>query len=855
LRLLALAACAALLLPAAFAASPAGTEHFQIPAGEAETALGQFARQAGVELVFGVEKVGGVTTRGIEGDYTPLAALRRMLAGTPLVVVQDTATGALAVNRKSLWTFLKGPEPLAPPPVPLPHDRAAPAGPPAAPEVVKLPQFTVSSAAADRYRLSDTDSATRIRGQLANTPLSIAVISSDVLQDLGANSMYDATRYFSGVSNGRGSGDGGILDRQDFRGFESFSRTVDGLSTILIPSNNGFQANLDPQFIERIEVVKGPDSILAPTGSPGGSINVITKSPQAAPASDLTIQAGNENADKATLDSTGPLPLFGDPNWSYRVIADYQDGATYVPGSIRTWDLSAQLRYRLSDVSEVTVKYFGQQWELTGAIADPNDNGSYVTAPSSVRGATLADTPPPGSGFAYDGWNGDTTWSSRYDRVNLVTAEFVQAFSDRINMRLAGAVLSDNFDQNAGYLSAAVPQESWDPVTGQETAIGNNFNPASAAEIANHVKILNRDEQLQNDFAGNFDLGGISLQPVAGWTYQQGGNPTARDWTAPLPNSDLLSPLPYSPPRPGAAAYAPASATRSHAWQSQAYALVNAGFYDDRIFLVGGASSFWARSTSANLLAGHPTVLDGNHGTYLGGVLVKPVKSLSVYYTLSSNAAITVGANQAPVWQTGRQNEFGLKAEFLEQRLSFTAARFSIGESNLSSPNPLYNTDPANNASVLLTDETNHGYELELTGGLTKNLSVIASLTEMKLRDSYGRRQRNVPDETAALLLEYRWPEGLLKNLSVFAGAVHSGDSAGETVTGFTPLGVPEQPGFYVAGWTVYNAGAGYRWGRYRFNLNVDNVLNSKFLWQPTGRNSVSPYPGTAVRLTTMVHF
>jgi outer membrane receptor protein involved in Fe transport len=853
-RWLARASCAGIALASAFGADSPPAKHFEIPAEDAERALGQFSEQAGVDLVFSVDKVAGVTTRTVAGNYAPADALSAMLAGTVLIVVQDPATGGLTVNRKSFWLWLKGPAAPAAAVLPLPAPDGGAAAP-AAPgyPIVQLPQFTVSSSTPDAFRLPDTVSGARIRGQLLDTPLSVAVISKDLLQDLSADSMYDATRYFSGVSNGRGTGAGGILDRQNFRGFESFSRTVDGLSTFLIPGNIGFQANFEPQFIERIEIVKGPDSILAPTGSPGGSINVITKSPQAIAANAVTVEVGNYNAGKVTVDTTGPLPLGGNASWTYRVISDYQDAKTYEPGDLREWDLSAQLRCQFPDSGALTLKYFGQQRGLDGAIADPNDNGWYVTSPSSVKGATIPDSPPPGSGFTYDGWNGDTPWSDRIDRVNLLTAEFTQAFWERINMRLAVSVLFDNFDQDVGYLSAAPPTESWDPATGQEVAIANNFNPASAREIANHITNVNRDEQVQNDYAANFKAAGVSLQPVAGWTYQKGTNPVNQDWTAPLPNADLLLPSPYDPPHPLDSAYSMAAATQANAWQGQVYGFTKAGFYGDQVFLLGGASQLWTRSASNDLISGHAVVLDGQHDAYLGGILAKPAKNLSVYYMFSSNAAITTGPDNEPIWQTGRQNEFGAKSEFFDQGLSFTVAHFQITEANLSSPNPLFNTDPANNPLNILTNETSQGMEYELVGALSRNLSVIASHTDMQLRDSFGRRLRNVPDTTSALLLEYRFTTGPLTHLDLFAGGIHNGNSAGETVTGFTTLGVPEQPGFYISGWTVYNAGAGYRWGRYHFNLNVENLLNSKFIWQPSGRNSVSPYPGTTVRFTTTV--
>ncbi|HEY4990119.1 MAG TPA: TonB-dependent receptor [Opitutaceae bacterium] len=850
------ALCAGLSVGAAFGATPDLARTFVIPSQDAESALRQFSRQAGVELVFSVDKVEGVTTHAVLGEYTPVAALTAMLAGTPLRIVQDAKTGALALNRVSLWAWIRGNDSTATPEMSAQVKGGKPWVTLAASDaIVRLPEFDVSSFDEESLRLGDTVSGTRIRGQLLDTPMSVSVVSNELMRDVGANSMYDATRYFPGVSNGRGTGAGGILDRQDFRGFESFSRTVDGLSTFLIPGNIGFQANFEAQFIERIEVVMGPDSILAPTGSPGGSINVITKSPQAVPSNDVTLEVGNFNAGKFTLDSTGPVPFGKDSRWTYRLIADRQDGRTYVPGAIRESDVSAQLRYQFQDSSAFTVKYFGQQWELAGAIADPNDNGWYVTDPSSVKGATLASTPPSGSGFSYGGWNGDTPWSHRIDRVNLLTTELTCVLLGRISMRLSASALFDNFNQDAGYLSATPPVESWDPTTGQEVAIAGNFNPASAAEIANHITSTNRDEQVQNDYAANFKARGISIQSVTGWTFQLGSNPSSSDATAPLPNADLLLPIPYDPVHPLGSAYSLATDTEAKAWQGQVYGLTKAGFSNDRIFLLGGVSRLWARSSSENIMAGGSVVVAGKHDTYLGGVLVKAARNLSLYYLFSSNAAITTGPNAEPIWQSGRQNEFGAKSDFFDSHLSFTATHFEISESNLSSPNPLYNTDPSNNPLNILTNEANHGEEFELVGALTRNLSVIASHTEMRLRDAFGRRIRNVPDRMSALLLEYRFHDRAFKDLDLFAGVIQNGNSAGETVTGFTPAGVPEQPGFYVASWTVYNAGAGYRWGRYRMNVNIDNLLDSRFVWQPTGRNSVSPYPGTTIRLTTSVHF
>src|SRR5215213_7550939 len=140
--------------------------------------------------------------------------------------------------------------------------QTAPSTPPAAAsdsDIVELPAFTVSSERANAYRATDSMSAARIRTKLIDTAASVNVITSDFLKDISAASLFDATQYVSGIGNGRLAGGSGILDRQTIRGYENDGRTIDNF-------NSGFQANLDPLLYERVEIVKGPNAILAPTG-------------------------------------------------------------------------------------------------------------------------------------------------------------------------------------------------------------------------------------------------------------------------------------------------------------------------------------------------------------------------------------------------------------------------------------------------------------------------------------------------------------------------------------------------------------------------------------------------------------
>jgi outer membrane receptor protein involved in Fe transport len=80
----------------------------------------------------------------------------------------------------------------------------------------------------------------------------------------------------------------------------------------------------------------------------------------------------------------------------------------------------------------------------------------------------------------------------------------------------------------------------------------------------------------------------------------------------------------------------------------------------------------------------------------------------------------------------------------------------------------------------------------------------------------------------------------------------HTGNSAGELPQGtITPLGVIQQVSFYVPSRTIVNVGGSYRTGKYRFNLNINNLLDKRLITQAAGRYSLTPFPTTQVMLTT----
>lgn len=521
---------------------------------------------------------------------------------------------------------------------------------------IVLPEFTVQGTRISEYRAEEAASFARIASSILDSPLSVNVIPPALLQDLGTTAMLDDVTYFAGMSTGRGSGPGGIGDRMDFRGFESLGgRLVDSFSQYLQPSGAGPHTNIDPVLVDRAELVMGPDAILAPTGSPGGTMNLITKSPLFEAGTDITAQYGNYYAGGVSFDTTGPL---GDgKHWAYRVIGDYQEYRCYMPGSFKMATAAVELTYKFSNTAQLTVKYISEASLPTGEASAVGDEGEEVSAPYTVGGATLSNTPQPG--YTYDGWNGIPTWAHQYDRENIIEGELTAALSPRINMRLSAQGMWDNYTADNAYPSVT-PAETFDPATGVQTAVAP-LNPAALAEIANYNHCMARDIQVQNDYAGNFNVGGLSIKPLVGLEYEQF---EITEWAIRDPNlpqanilgqSDGAAYTPYNPPHPAYTAYTTFAANLpENGWYGQGYALVRLGAFDDRLFFTGSYSRSWAEvndykftginipgigqvgNTNAPTLAtfGHTLiaavpVVKPWHDDYLVGILGKPLPNIS----------------------------------------------------------------------------------------------------------------------------------------------------------------------------------------------------------------------------------
>ena len=248
----------------------AQTRTFNVPAGELRTALGAYARQAGVQLIYRTDDIRGARTGGARGALTAEAALEQVLRGTGFRVRRD-ASGAIAIVRAGL--------PRPPPPARPPPPRPAPPPPP--------PVFVTPDG-----QLVDPNAETEVEplivtgSRLPNPNLEsirpVTAVTAEEIRQQGATRVEDVVRALpqayagqgSEVSNGatgtatvdlRNLGPSRTLVLIDGR------RMVPGDPTLPVADINFIPA----QLIDRIDVVTGGASAVYGADAVAGVVNFI----------------------------------------------------------------------------------------------------------------------------------------------------------------------------------------------------------------------------------------------------------------------------------------------------------------------------------------------------------------------------------------------------------------------------------------------------------------------------------------------------------------------------------------------------------------------------------------------------
>jgi len=241
------------------AANPAGTEvshRYNIAAGPLGEALNQFARQAGITLSMTPQQTQGQQSPGVQGEYSTDQALSHLLGGSGLEAVsQDGSSYILRALAES--------EALALP-------------------TTDIKGFALGNALGSMagYNATHSQIATKTSTALLETSQSVSVVTREQMDDQGSQTVSQAMRYTPGVL----TNPYGATHRYDYlamRGFNDGSVDniyLDGLKS-MGDSGTYSTMQVDPYFLERVDILKGPSSVLYGRSSPGGLVALTSKNP------------------------------------------------------------------------------------------------------------------------------------------------------------------------------------------------------------------------------------------------------------------------------------------------------------------------------------------------------------------------------------------------------------------------------------------------------------------------------------------------------------------------------------------------------------------------------------------------
>jgi len=298
----------------------AQTKDFNVPAQSATTGIPEFARQARIQILVSEPLVRGKRIAAVTGSHSVEEALAILLRGTGLVATsKDGATYTVAASPPSSTSrsstapasVLAATQPASEnsPSTIVPESKSR------IPEEPKLEEIVVTG----RYEFLsvDTSGATNLPLPVEKVPQSISLVSGDFIKAADLNTLGEIAEYTPGAINvGNQLGLGSLIK---LRGF-SPARAVDGINV-----QGGTLFEPDFAIFDRLEVVKGPTSVVYGVSSPGGLVNYVTKSATPQTIDYLYARAGMWNSYRLEGQITGALDSEGNIRAIGVVVRDQGD--------------------------------------------------------------------------------------------------------------------------------------------------------------------------------------------------------------------------------------------------------------------------------------------------------------------------------------------------------------------------------------------------------------------------------------------------------------------------------------------------------------------------------------------------
>ncbi|WP_129141725.1 TonB-dependent siderophore receptor [Modicisalibacter coralii] len=588
------------------------------------------------------------------------------------------------------------------------------------------------------YTASTSRSATKSDTPLLETAQSVSVVTREQIEDQGANSVQQALRYTPGVFTGARNGFGNRYDFISMRGFGGVGNLdniyFDGLK--MAGDVGGYNSlQIDPYFLERIDVFKGPTSVLYGQSYPGGLVGLTSKRPLFTPLHEIQLEAGTQNKRTVRFDFSGPLG--DDQRIAYRLVG-------LASGSDSQFDHVENERYTLAP-SVTLLPTEDTSLTLMAYLQHEPNSGYYGWTPAdgSVRDHN-------GQRIENDFFDGEPDFNGfeRYQRLigYQLEHQINDAWQARQNFRFASADI--DYDQ--------IYSSGW---VGDSNQL--NRRVASADESLHAYKV---DNQLQ----GNFATGPLEHTLLFGVDYQYQRN--SGSW-----RFGAASPLDAFDPQYGNAQVTYGAPTNfiDKVEQTGVYLQDQISLGQWRFNLAGRQD--WADTSTAYTNLGMASESDSDSFTTRASLLyafdsgISPYLSYSESFEPASATNTDVSGNTLDPSEAS-QYELGIKYQPPGSDDQYTAALYHLEQENVSEsiPNtPFYEA---------IGKVRSRGLELSAKLHPTEQLSLIASYTYTDMEyvetndDTEGNTPYGVPRHMASAWGKYEFSPGTLNGLGFGAG-------------------------------------------------------------------------------------
>ena len=748
------------------------SQHYSIPAGQLDDVLSQFARQAGITLSSTPQLTNGLQSSGLNGQYATEQALRQLLNGSGLRAVSQGGH-SYVLQAQPLDAALSLPD-------------------------TDVRGFSLGNAlgSTEGYNATHSQVATKTSMPLVETSQSVSVVTRQQIDDQGSQTVAQAMRYTPGVL----TNPYGATHRYDYvamRGFNDGSVDniyVDGLKSM---GDNGTYSTMqvDPYFLERIDILKGPSSVLYGRSSPGGLVALTTKKPLFSAYHQVQATVGTQGQRGMGFDFSGPVDE--DQRIAYRLtgLADASD---------TQFDHNKEERYAIAPAISVD---FSEDTSLTlQAYLQHDPNGGY-------HGGNPADGmlhPRNGLRLSDHFFEGETGIDSYERTQQSFSYQFEHRFNDIFTAR-----------QNFRYQDSDV---SMDQVysAGWADAESNILNRAyTGGDERLHSYII--DNMLQAEFF----TGAAKHTLLMGTDYQR--RKADVEW-----RYGTVNPLDAGNPQYGNGNLQLLGENRYQRRLQQTGVYLQDLVELDQWRFSLGLRQDWVKVSEQNRDSDTKVNDQRSKFTTRAGVLYLFENGIAPYvsYSESFNPNTVSDQDGRPLAPTeGTQWEAGIKYQPSGSDNLFTASVFRIEQENLASKQP--NEDfyravgQVRSQGLELEAHVQLSDSLKLLGGYTftdiEYSKSMPSLVSGNL-DNKGNSPTQAPKQMLSLWADYNFHQGALDGLRLGGGVRYVGYSW-----------VDAENSMKVPSYTLFDASVGYDLGKVGLTgvdvrLNANNLTNESYI-------------------------